>query len=457
MNNSTTIAINTIIETILIRVNELFAKLLYLCPTLFFITSSQWVDIITCAYDTRSLIFFIVSQIQSYNKRVKRLKKECALPNRLLSDKDMKAFAETIVDILDDIQDSNTLAVEYVVRTHFMADIMKQDWLSNKEFRRGQCISYGISASFLVLNRLLSDIKIKMHQYPFCFVNCCMSSLKMIIDIVKEVYANISFSRTRSKQFVIDLKCIIVGTIDILHILQNESIYNIVNEDDIDYNGKDFLWYGKKQSVFNLDFMKRIIDMRTKCFENGKNNKKLYSVEKELVNKAMFSFNINTTFSEQLDDQSILDVISSMLEVQLMVFILDADNDDIADLIEININDLIIDDKDRLFSLRNNERIGLDTVISMVSSDINNTLQLDRPMQYNHDYERVSKCTINKDILKYITIDPIYLTSILNKNYVCIGEENDFPILNESEISKRMKLIKLCEKIKEASNYVSLD
>ena len=62
------------------------------------------------------------------------------------------------------------------------------------------------------------------------------------------------------------------------------------NNDDGDY-----LWYGKKQSIFKLDFMERIINMRMKCFENGNNNN-LFSVENNLINEAMFSFNINTTF-----------------------------------------------------------------------------------------------------------------------------------------------------------------
>jgi len=457
MNDSITSVINTIIETTLVTVNELFAKLLYLCPTLYFITSNQWVDIISYSFDTRSLIFFIVSQIQSYNKRVKKLKKEFRVSSRLLLDKDMKAFAETIVDILDDLQDTNILAIDYVIRTHFMTDIMKQDWLSDKEFRRGQYINYGIKASLLLINRLLTDIKIKMYQYPFYYVNCCISSLKMMIDIVKEVYMNISCtSRTRSKQFLLDLKCLVVGTIDILYILQNESEYNIENMDNNDDG--DYLWYGKKQSIFKLDFMERIINMRMKCFENGNNNN-LFSVENNLINKAMFSFNINTTFSEQLDDQLILDLITSILEVQLILFILENDNEDIADLIEININDLIIDEKGLLFSLRHNEKIGLDIIMNMVSNysfrGINNNQSQWNHMQY--DFERVSKCTISKDILKFVTIDPIYINSILSKHYVCIGEENDFPILNELEISKRIKLNKLSEKIKQNSNYISLD
>jgi len=455
ISDDITNSINMLIDTNIETINEYLSKLLYLCPTMYLITASQWVDILCCTFDMRSTLFFVISQIQSYNKRIKLMKRSTGVSNKLLADKKLKSFAEILVEIIDDIQETNLVALTYVIRTHFMTDVLSRDWGSDKEFRRGQSISYGILASVTIIIRLLNEIRIKAYKYHFFYVNCCISSLKLLIDIVKEEYMNISYlSRTKSKQFVQDLKYLLVSIIDILQYLQNESIYST---DDTESNTDSYLWYGKKQGIFNLDFITATNNMRNKVFLSA--NGKLFSLDDKLLNSIEHKKSTNVTFSEQLNDQSLTDLVLSILELQLIVFILDIDNDDMVDLLERNI-DKISENHHGPFSIKSSERVGLDTILSLVSN-----LQPRETLIQNYyldiDINRISKSFIEKSILNLITIDPLYLHSILSKHYVCIGDDDDdqntiFPNLTESEKLKRMNIKSLNDKLRN-DNYVSLD
>ena len=453
LSNDITSSINMLIDTNIDTINEYLSKILYLCPTMYLITTSQWVDILCCAFDMRSTLFFVISQIQSYNKRVKIIKKNTVVSNKLLADKKLKSFAEELVEILDDIQETNLVALTYVIRSHFMADILNQDWESNKEFRRGQCISYGVSASVTIIIRLLNEIRIKAYKYHFFYVSSCISSLKLLVDIVKEEYMNIScLSRTKSKQFVQDLKYLMVSTIDIIQHLQNESVYN----DCTEFNGDNYLWFGKKQGIFNVDFITTNNSMRNKVFLKA--NGKLFSLDDKLLNSIEHKTNTNVTFSEQLNDQSLSDLVLSILELQLIVFLLDKDDDDdMVDTLERNI-DKISEDHHGSFSIKWSERVGLDTILSLVSN-LQPSETLIQSYYFDIDIDRISKSVINRSIVNLIKIDPLYLHSILSKHYVCIGDDDDntiFPNLTESEKLKRMNIKSLNEKLRN-DNYVLLD
>jgi len=359
ISNDITNSINMLIDSNIETINEYLSKLLYLCPTMYLITASQWVDILCCTFDMRSTLFFVISQIQSYNKIVKLIKRNSGVSNKL-SDKKLKSFAEIFVEIIDDIQETNLVALTYIIRTHFMTDVLVQDWGSDKEFRRGQCVSYGISASITIIIRLLNEIRTKAYKYPFFYVNCCISSLKLLIDIVKEEYMNISYlSRTKSKQFVQDLKYLLVSIIDILQYLQNESMYSTDSTGSI---SDSYLWYGKKQGTFNLDFITATNNMRNKVFLSA--NGKLFSLDDKLLNSIEHKTSTNVTFSEQLNDQSLTDLVLSVLELQLIVFILDKDNDDMVDSLERNI-DKMTENHHGPFSIKSSEHVGLDTILSL--------------------------------------------------------------------------------------------
>lgn len=454
ISDDITNSINKLIDTNIETINKYLSKLLYLCPTMYLITASQWVDILCCTFDMRSTFFFVISQIQSYNKRIKLMKKSNGVSNKLLADKKLKSFAEALVEIIDDIQETNLVALTYVIRTHFMTDVLAQDWGSDKEFRRGQCISYGILASVTIIIRLLNEIRIKAYKYHFFYVNCCISSLKLLIDIVKEEYMNISYlSRTKSKQFVQDLKYLLVSIIDILQYLKNESIYST----DTESNPDSYLWYGKKQGIFNLDFITATNNIRNKVFLSA--NGKLFSLDDKLLNSIEHKTSTNVTFSEQLNDQSLTDLVLSILELQLIVFILDKDNDDMVDLLGRNI-DQISENHHGPFSIKSSVHVGLDTILSLTSN-----LQPRETLIQNYyldiDIDRISKSFIEKSILNFIIIDPLYLHSILSKHYACIGDDDDdqntiFPNLTESEKLKRMNIKSLNDKLRN-DNYVSLD
>lgn len=447
MTNDVSHAINASIDSNIDTMNELLSKLLYLCPTLFSINTAQWVDLLSCALDVRSIVFFLISQMQSYNKRVKTMMKTA----KRLSDKHIKTFAAILVDIIDDMQENNILAVSYHIRTYFMADILKQDWESDKEFRRGQCNSYGITASVIVMHRLLNDIKTKAYRYPFFYINCCIQSMKLLVEMAKEEYMSISsLSRIRSKLFVLDLKYLVVSVINILHLQRNDSLYDENTGGNID----DYLWYEKKQCVFTLDFIGTINDVRDKVFTSS--NKTLFTINESFWNKRGLIGSSNTTFSEQVDDQTLLDLIVVILEVQSIVFLLDKDNnlDDnsIIDTLENNFgtNNL------QGFSIKPNERVGLDKIINLISD-----FQFDETLHHHyfeHNTDRISKSFIKKDILNLVCIDPIYINLILSKHYTSIGDDHmNFPLLTELETITRSKIHSLREKGRLKSNYISLD
>ena len=90
ISDDITNSINKLIDTNIETINEYLSKLLYLCPTMYLITASQWVDILCCTFDMRSTLFFVISQIQSYNKRIKLMKRSAGVSNKLLADKKLK-------------------------------------------------------------------------------------------------------------------------------------------------------------------------------------------------------------------------------------------------------------------------------------------------------------------------------------------------------------------------------
>jgi hypothetical protein len=134
------------------------------------------------------------------------------------------------------------------------------------------------------------------------------------------------------------------------------------------------------------------------------------------------------------------------------------DNDDMVDLLERNI-DQISENHHGPFSIKSSAHVGLDTILGLVSN-----LQPRETLIQNYyldiDIGRISKSFIEKGILNFIIIDPLYLHSILSKHYACIGDDDDqntiFPNLTESEKLKRMNIKSLNDKLRN-DNYVSLD
>ena len=441
MNNEISQAINTLINSNIENINELFSKVLYLCPTLYSINTAQWVELQSSILDVRSIIFFLIAQIQSYNKRVKMVS------SKRLSDKQIKSFAAILVDIIDDMQENNIDAISYHIRTHLMSDILKQDWESDKEFRRGQCYSYGITASIIVIRRLLNDIKTRAYRYPFFYINCSIQLLKVLVEIIKEEYLSISnLSRIKSKQFVLDLKYLVVSAVDILHFLQNDSLCNA----KADVNNDGYLWYGKKQGAFILDFVGSINNVRNKVLSS---NTKIFTINESLL-EIGFENNSNTTFSEQIGDQELIDLILVILEVQFIIFLLDNNYDD-----DSIMNMLDISTANQLFSIQTNERVGLDTIINLGASDFNFDENFFQNYNLEYNIERILKYSISRDILSLVTINAMHLNLILSKHYVCIGDDNhlNFPLLTEQENIIRNKIQCFYEKVRLESNYISLD